>query len=135
MKGKVLFESALPRTLPFIPDDFEGSASPDATHLKLEYDRLAKEHEQLIGLGATYGDFDTAGKEYYLDQVAQISFRWQELMEDARKIGITPSEGFKGLSEEYLSRAQLNTQSFMALMDGVHEELRQQVAKEAAQGR
>lgn len=132
---RIFSEPSLPRSLPFMPQNFEGLPGPMVAGLRVEFGRLVREHEQLIGLGATYGDFDTAGKEFYLDQMAQVAFRWEELMLDARQEGIIPNPGFRAMSEEYLRRADMTPLEFQKLVSDVHQILRRNVAKEAAAGR
>lgn len=128
---RMVFEPALPRALPFSLEDFDEAPGEEAKGLKVEFERLVREHEQLVGLGATFGDFDTAGKEFYLDQMSQVTFRWGELMDDAKRLGLVPSRGFQSLSEEYLGRAGLSARDYRQLVDEVHDTIRQQVAKEA----
>lgn len=128
--GHIRLESGLARVLPFTEEAFDAAGGQEALLLKGEFERLCKEHKQLVGLGETYGDFDPAGKEFYLGQMAQIAFRWEELIDNAQLAGVALNPAFRAMSEEHLRRADLSADGFRALMEDVHDVLRDQANRE-----
>uniref|UniRef100_A0A7S4PZU3 Uncharacterized protein n=1 Tax=Alexandrium monilatum TaxID=311494 RepID=A0A7S4PZU3_9DINO len=132
--NRVVMDSGMPRVLPFTEADFDAVDSQESRLLKVEFQRLCKEHKQLIGLGETYGDFDSAGKEFYLGQMAQTAFRWEELIDEAQMAGIKVNSAFRAMSEDYLQRASLSADDFRKLVDDVHEIFRKQAEKEKGIG-
>jgi len=137
-RERMFAELAMARSLPFEAEDFDdlpGGGSSEVQFLKADFQRLVKEHKQLVGLGETYGGFDTAGKEYYLNQMALIECRWEDVIRAARGVGLSPSEQFLATSKAYLNRAGFTATGFRELVAEVHGILRQQVAREAVTGR
>jgi hypothetical protein len=56
---------------------FAGSEAAFETPIvKEEYNRLCRDHANLIEFGATYGSFDRIGKLLYLDEIDKIQERW-----------------------------------------------------------
>merc|ERR1719401_1900742 len=119
-QDRVVTSLTLPRVLPFQAEDFDEAPGTGARLLKGDFERLCREHQQLIGLGEKYGSFDAKGKQVYLDQVARLAPRWETLVEDARREGLTPSAGFRRVSEEYLRRAGLTPAGFRDFITDVH---------------
>jgi len=50
-KTRVLYEPGTPRMLPFSEDDFDAVPGEAAAFLKAEFQRLSRDHRQLVGLG------------------------------------------------------------------------------------
>jgi len=122
------------RFLPFSEAEFEAVETEESAALKAEFERLCRDHEQLVGLGETYGDFDPAGKEYYLGQMAQTAFRWEALMDDAQMAGISISPAFRDMSETYLGRSRLSPDDFRTILEEVHDFFQMQVDMEKGVG-
>jgi len=133
-KERMFCQPALPRTLPFSAMEFDAVESEESQLLQVEYRKLVKDHQQLVGLGESFGDFDAAGKEYYLDQFAGITTRWKELFVSAREAGVRPSAGFQAFSKEYL-RASLSPAAYFDLVQEVHSQIKQQVQASVQAGR
>merc|ERR1719401_2281445 len=53
-QDRLVTQLALPRVLPFEAEDFDLASGAQANFLKAEYERLCRDHKQLIGLGETY---------------------------------------------------------------------------------
>jgi len=121
----------LVRELPYHDADFEGKGLA-ADEVKAVYEKLIHDQKDLVGLGETYGDFDPAGKDYYLTQIEQLPGRWEKLMKKAQKAGINPNPRFMSYSYEYLQRAGLTARQFTSLVKDVYWELRKQVEVEKA---
>ncbi|CAK9085506.1 unnamed protein product [Durusdinium trenchii] len=111
-----------PRVLPFEEESF--LISPEARLLGAEYAKLSKEHGELVNFGGKFGDFDQAGKEFYIDKMLEVTTRWSSLLSDTRRLGIEPVRPYVAFSQEYLGQSGLSPQDFREMVDEVHQLLR-----------
>mmetsp|Transcript_53775 Transcript_53775/g.136458 ORF Transcript_53775/g.136458 Transcript_53775/m.136458 type:complete len:383 (-) Transcript_53775:19-1167(-) len=122
-------------SMPFDAEQFQESANPDAPRLQGVYERLCGEHEKLISLGEGFANFDARGKEYYLDQMSQVIFKWQELFEGCERAGILPTEEYQACSETYQKNTGRPPAGYLALVEEVLEVFRDLVDQEKLEGR
>eukprot|EP00408_Alexandrium_pacificum_P001139 CAMPEP_0171228826 /NCGR_PEP_ID=MMETSP0790-20130122/38567_1 /TAXON_ID=2925 /ORGANISM="Alexandrium catenella, Strain OF101" /LENGTH=267 /DNA_ID=CAMNT_0011694991 /DNA_START=60 /DNA_END=863 /DNA_ORIENTATION=- len=129
-----IIEATLPNLLPFTESDFDAAEAREAVLLKGEFQRLCRDHKQLIGLGETFGGFDPVGKEFYLGQLEQIAFRWEELIDDAQRAGVDMNPAFVSMSKERLRRANMRPDEFRNMVEEVYDIFRNQAEKDKGIG-
>lgn len=118
-------ERAIEREAPFTDDSFTLVGTPAALELKTSYERLIREHYHLVAIGAGYGNFDSQGKELYLNQMREIMIKWDELMMRADQNGIRPTRAYEAFSQEYLSRSSVSAPLYRNFVEEIYQVLRE----------
>jgi len=118
----------------FSDGSFSAVRGQAAESLEADFHQLVADHEKIVELGENYGKFDSAGKEYYLAQVAEITRRWHELMLTARQVGVSPTQEYKDFSEDFLRACQMTPLSHKDLVEVVHYRLKEKAQADALRG-
>lgn len=88
------------------------------------YRALMEAHQMHVVAGSQYGDFDQLGKEMYLDKMADIRLRWEELFAASEGVGVRPTRGFQEASSEYARTSQAGTYGTKQIVEDVHARMR-----------
>lgn len=88
-----------------------------------EFEKLSRDHEQLIKMGQSYGSFDAAGKEIFLDQVEDVETRWDIFLKRFQLTGELNPEYVKEAAE-FLAEVGLKPNEFRKLLRDAHEIMR-----------
>lgn len=124
------------RIFPFTEESFNTATDPEAAkELRAEFGRLLRDHEQLVGLGETYGTFDSRGKLVYLDELAKIVGRWEGILAAASRAGVAVDPLYVRCSKIYLERSRLTAVQYRDTVQGIHERMRAAAVKGALAGR
>jgi hypothetical protein len=92
--------------------------------VKLEYERLCRDHSKLIQMGAAYGSFDRSGKLVYLDEIEKIQERWDVFFARFSLLGQL-SKTFVKQCDGFLSSMGMNEKDFRQLLKRAHDIMRQ----------
>mmetsp|Transcript_4846 Transcript_4846/g.8412 ORF Transcript_4846/g.8412 Transcript_4846/m.8412 type:complete len:126 (-) Transcript_4846:130-507(-) len=111
-----------PRSMAFLFDSME-------PEMKGWYDGLALEHQQLMDFGQSYGDFDPYGKLAYLDQLDQISERWDNLFGRCSLMGLV-NPRYLEQSQDFLSTHSIDEAGYRELISKTHDNMRQEAKNE-----
>jgi hypothetical protein len=91
--------------------------------VKLEYEALCRDHNDLIGLGASYATFDPVGKLAYLDQIEAIGERWDIFFARFSLLGQL-NQDFVKQCNGFLDSMGLDEQGFRGLLKDTHDIMR-----------
>lgn len=124
--GQPQVQPSVPHIWPFTEGFQSGSQQ-----LRPEYEQLVDDHAKAVSLGESYGKFDQAGKEFYLDKMTEIRTRWQDLFLAAKQRGLKPSRIYRDFSREYREYNKLSPASFKNLVADVHDRIRRRTLAES----
>lgn len=86
---------------------------------------LVRDHSALIQMGQGYGNFDSAGKELFLDQMARISERWDVYIARFQLMG-EPAPSFIDGAADLLKRLGLTPDLARKLLSNAHDRMRKE---------
>jgi len=92
--------------------------------VKLEYERLCRDHSKLIEMGSSYGSFDRSGKLMYLDEIEKIQERWDVFYARFSLLGQL-SKTFIKQCDNFLASMGMNENDFKLLLKRAHDIMRQ----------
>mmetsp|Transcript_15241 Transcript_15241/g.17747 ORF Transcript_15241/g.17747 Transcript_15241/m.17747 type:complete len:332 (-) Transcript_15241:218-1213(-) len=106
-------------TTPFTGDEpaFESDT------VRSEYEKLCRDHNDLIGLGSSYATFDYRGKLAYLDQIDLIGERWDVFFARFSLLGQL-DRNFVTQCDGFLGSMGLTEESFRTLLKNTHDLMR-----------
>mmetsp|Transcript_45108 Transcript_45108/g.102453 ORF Transcript_45108/g.102453 Transcript_45108/m.102453 type:complete len:136 (-) Transcript_45108:85-492(-) len=106
------------RAPPFDLDALEGEV------VREEFEKLSRDHEQLIKMGENYGSFDRAGKVMFLDQVEAVESRWEVFMARFKLMGKLNPE-YMSQAEAYLQKVSMTPNEFRDILKQAHNIMRE----------
>lgn len=68
---------------------FDQGAAFDSPVVKEEYEKLCRDHDGLIRMGASYGSFDPLGKVAFLDALEAVEARWDTFFARFALMGVS----------------------------------------------
>lgn len=116
--------TAPPFTAEALLENKEGAAL-----VRDEYERLARDHQNLIDFGGKYGEFDPVGKLCYLDEMARIHERWDVFFARFRLMGAQNPE-FVRQCRRFLDGLGLTEEQYWDLLRQTHDAMRQEAERE-----
>mmetsp|Transcript_35253 Transcript_35253/g.77209 ORF Transcript_35253/g.77209 Transcript_35253/m.77209 type:complete len:343 (+) Transcript_35253:102-1130(+) len=109
---------------------FSGKEAPfENEAVREEYERLCRDHQNLIEFGSKYDTFDALGKIAYLDEVERIEDRWDIFFTRASLMGAVNSE-FVRQCDAFLESMSLTEQDFRSILEEAHKIMREDAEKE-----
>ena len=97
-----------------------------------EYERLCRDHAQLIGMGSAYGTFDPLGKLAYLDALEAVEARWDTFFARFSLMG-TLNADFRDQCSAFLRSMGLTPAGFRGLLSSAHDIMRRDAEEERRQ--
>ena len=101
----------------------------DSPTVREEYLKLCRDHEGLIELGASYANFDPAGKIAYIDEIEKISDRWDVFFARFKLLGKLSKE-FTRQCNDLLASMGMNEEQYNELLKKTHQIMRDDAEKE-----
>jgi len=114
---------------PFTPEALFLKNEESAALVRDEYERLARDHQNLIDFGGKYDAFDPVGKLYFLDEMAQIHERWDIFFARFRLMGAQNPE-FVRQCQQFLDHLGLTEEQYWDLLRQAHDLLRHEAEQE-----
>ena len=114
----------------FTAKPFTGEESAfQSPTVKEEFDMLYNDHDNLIQLGAQYGNFDPVGKLYYLDEVEKIEERWDIFF---TRFSLMKAINPKYIEQcnEFLASMKMNEEEYRTLLKQTHDNMRKEAESE-----
>lgn len=112
--------------LPFTEADFDAVPGEEAKALKDDFLKLVQDHKQTLQLGHSYGDFDPSGKQYFLSQMMQIAWRWEDLIEEAQDADIAVDQVYAEKSKRRKRNWGYSAHDYKKLVEDVNTLFRTQ---------
>ncbi|CAE7267282.1 pks3 [Symbiodinium sp. CCMP2456] len=109
-------------------EPFDSSAFTNEV-VKEEYAALCRDHQQVIIMGESFGNFDPLGKIAFLDQLEKIEERWDIFFGRLGLLGAL-SPDYKEQSAEFLSSMGLSGPQFRKLLRRAHQQMRDDAERE-----
>ena len=112
-------------SVPFTGDE----AAFESENVREEYEALCRDHDYLIGFGASYASFDPIGKLAYIDQIEAIEERWDVFFTRFSLLGQL-NKDFVKQCNDFLDSMGLDEQGFRQLLKDTHTIMRKDAERE-----
>jgi len=97
----------------------------DSPTVKDEYERLCRDHMQLIEFGGKFDGFDPLGKMYYLDEIEKIQDRWDVFFARFKLMGALNQE-YVRQCEAFLASMNMDEEGYRKLLQQSHDMMREE---------
>jgi Domain of unknown function (DUF1825) len=94
-----------------------------------EYERLCRDHSQLIELGSTYATFDPLGKLAFLDEIEKIQDRWDVFFARFQLMGVL-NRRYVQQCDEFLASMRMDEAQYRDLLQRSHDLMRKEAEEE-----
>jgi hypothetical protein len=111
---------------------FDEESAFGSPTVKEEYERLCRDHMNLIEFGGKYGAFDPAGKLMYLDEVEKIQDRWDVFFARFQLMGALNSK-YTRQCNDFLASMSMDEARYRELLKRCHDLMRKEAELERNQ--
>mmetsp|Transcript_29289 Transcript_29289/g.86757 ORF Transcript_29289/g.86757 Transcript_29289/m.86757 type:complete len:329 (-) Transcript_29289:152-1138(-) len=108
---------------------FSEESTFESDTVREEYEKLCRDHNALIQMGASYATFDPMGKIAFLDEIKKVEERWDIFFARFSLLGQL-DKSFINQCNAFLESMGLDEQQFKELLKETHKIMREDAEKE-----